>query len=353
MFADRIEAKWITMFRDVLARSGVTSDSLVGIVCETQSRALNVHLMELAVGVIGARCFKLVATTPPIATPVPTRSTGTSMALTGLEPVLPALAPCDLIVDLTMEGCLHSPQLRAILGSGVRAMYILNEHPEGLERAWLSDADVEAIELNYQLLAKSKRMTVVSDAGTDLKIDLAGQVANRVTGVVDRPGTMGHWPGGLIVTYPAAGCVSGRIVVDTGDINCTFKRFADRPYTLVIENDIIVDVEGDGVDAELFRTYSGAWNEVNAMTTAHFGWGMNPRARWESLAMYDKSDTNGIEARAFAGNFLVGIGASNVAKRDTQNHFDIPLRNTTVKVDDVTVVERGRVCFPAGSPPPL
>jgi 2,5-dihydroxypyridine 5,6-dioxygenase len=347
MFADRIEAKWIVLFRDVLQGCGVTKDSLVGIVAETQSRELNVHLVELALGVIGARHFKLVATSPAVRTAVPTRSTGTSMALAGLEPILPALAPCDLVVDLTMEGCLHSPQLRAILGTGTRAVYILNEHPEGLERAWLSEADVEAVERNYEMLARAGRMTVVSDAGTDLRIDLTGQAPTRVTGVIERPGTMGHWPGGLVVTYPAAGCVNGRIVVDTGDINCTFKRYADRPMTLVIENDIIVDVLGDGVDAELFRTYSAAWNETNALTTAHFGWGMNPRARWEALAMYDKRDTNCIEARAFAGNFLVGIGASHVAKRDTQNHFDIPLRNTTVKIDDITVVDRGRVCFPA------
>jgi len=347
MFADRIEGKWIVMFRDALLRCGVTDKSLVGIVCETQSRELNVHLVELALGLIGARSFKLVATTPSVTTVVPTRSTGTSMALTGLEEVLKGLAACDLIVDLTMEGCLHSPQLRAILTLGPRALYILNEHPEGLERAWLSDADVAAVERNHQMLAAAKRMTVVSAAGTDLHIDLEGQVATRVTGVVTQPGTMGHWPAGLVVAYPAAGKVNGRIVVDTGDINCTFKRYVDRPMTLVIENDIIVAVEGDGVDAELFREYSAAWNEVNALTTSHFGWGMNPRARWESLACYDKRDTNCIEARAFAGNFLVGIGASNVAKRDTQNHFDIPLRNTTVTIDDTVVVDRGRLCFPA------
>lgn len=347
MFADRIEGKWITMFRDMLVRCGVTADSLVGIVAETQSRELNLHLVELALGVIGARSFKLVATTPPVRTVVPTRSTGTSMALAGLEAVLPALTACDLILDLTMEGCLHSPQLRAVVAAGARALYILNEHPEALERAWLSDADVAAIERNYEMLAAAGRMTVTSAAGTDLRIDLAGQTAGRITGVVSRPGTMAHWPGGLIVTHPAAGCVNGRIVVDTGDINCTFKRYADRPMALVIESDVIVEVLGDGVDAELFRTYSAAWNEINALTTAHFGWGMNPRARWESLAMYDKRDTNGIEARAFAGNFLVGIGASHVAKRETQNHFDIPLRNTTVMVDGTKVVDSGRLCFPA------
>ena len=348
MFADRIESKWIRLFQNVLVQSGVTSDSLVCIVAETQSRELNVHLMELAIGAIGARCFKFVATTPPVDTPVPTRSTGTSMALAGLEAVLPALAVCDLIVDLTMEGCLHSPQLRpALAGTKARAIYILNEHPEGLERAWLDAADIAAIERNYEMLAAARQMRVTSAAGTDLTIDLAGQVPGRVTGVVDKPGTFGHWPGGLVLTYPAAHAVNGRIVIDVGDINCTFKRYNDAPMTLVIEQDVITEVIGVGVDAALFREYSAAWNEVNALTTAHFGWGMNPRAKWEALACYDKADTNCIEARAFAGNFLVGIGANGVAKRLTQNHFDIPLRNTTVTIDDTVVVQNGKLCFPA------
>lgn len=347
MFADRIEGKWIRMFQKVLERCGINEKSLVGIVCETQSRELNVHLVELALGLIGARHFKLVATTPPITTVVPTRSTGTSAALRGLGPILKGLAPCDMILDLTMEGMLHSPELREILGSGVRAMYILNEHPEALERLALGDADIEAIHRNHKILAAGRTMRVTSAAGTDLTVDLVGQVPVRITGIVTEPGTMGHWPGGLIVSHPAAGAVNGRIVVDTGDINCTFKRYAERPMTLVIEKDIIVAVEGDGVDAELFRSYSAAWNEVNALTTSHFGWGMAPAARWEALAMYDKADTNCIEARAFAGNFLVGIGASHVAKRDTQNHFDIPLRHTTVMIDAIKVVDVGVLCFPA------
>ena len=68
---------------------------------------------------------------------------------------------------------------------------------------------------------------------------------------------------------------------------------------------------------------------------------MNPRARYEALAMYDRRDTNGTELRAFAGNFLFSTGANEFAGRFTEGHFDIPVRNCTIKVDDVVLVEAG------------
>lgn len=344
MLNDRIEGKWIRMFRDALVASGVVEGSLVGIVCETQSRQLNVHLVELALSIIGARSFKFVATTPPINTAVPTRSTGTSASMTGLGPVIKGLAPCDLIVDMTVEGMLHSPELHDLLSVGLRALYILNEHPEALERLNLNDAEIAATLRNIEVLNQGQSMKIVSDAGTDLVVDLRGGQCVTATGIVTAQMPLGHWPGGLVAASPAAGCVNGKVVVDVGDLNCTFKRYLERPMTLHIEKDVIVDVEGDGVDAELFRTYSAAWNDENALTTSHLGWGTNPKARWESMVMYDKADTNGIEARTFAGNFLLGIGASHVARRETLNHFDLPMRNTTIHVDDQMVVDRGRLC---------
>jgi 2,5-dihydroxypyridine 5,6-dioxygenase len=61
------------------------------------------------------------------------------------------------------------------------------------------------------------------------------------------------------------------------------------------------------------------------------------------MAFYDKADFNGTELRAFAGNFLYSTGANEVAGRHTPGHFDLPLRNCTVLLDGVAVVEQGRL----------
>jgi 2,5-dihydroxypyridine 5,6-dioxygenase len=70
---------------------------------------------------------------------------------------------------------------------------------------------------------------------------------------------------------------------------------------------------------------------------------MNTAARWDAMAMYDRSQFNGTELRAFAGNVLYSTGANETAGRHTLGHFDLPIRNATVTLDGETVVEAGRL----------
>src|SRR5436309_3313853 len=103
MGADRIEAKWVDAFQATFALCAIKPGDPVAILSETQSRALNVSLAELALARLGARLFHLVLPTPPQRAPVPVRSTGASDAVQGLAPVVQALAQSSLVVDLTVE----------------------------------------------------------------------------------------------------------------------------------------------------------------------------------------------------------------------------------------------------------
>src|SRR2546429_7724285 len=86
MLADRIEAKWIDAFCEIFERCAVKSGHTAAILSETQSRALNVHLAELALLRIGARLFHVVVPTPRNRQIVPIRSTGASEAIQRLAP---------------------------------------------------------------------------------------------------------------------------------------------------------------------------------------------------------------------------------------------------------------------------
>ncbi len=89
------------------------------------------------------------------------------------------------------------------------------------------------------------------------------------------------------------------------------------------------------------RRYFAAWGDRNAYATSHVGWGLNPGARYESLAMYDRRDTNGTELRAYAGNFLYSTGANEFAGRYTEGHFDLPVRGCTITLDGDVAVRDG------------
>ncbi|CAH1687099.1 2,5-dihydroxypyridine 5,6-dioxygenase [Hyphomicrobiales bacterium] len=341
MLADRIEGKWIDAFTEVIGRCGIKPGETAAILSETQSRPLNVHLAELALLRLGARPFHIVLPTPRNPHPVPVRSTGASTAIAGLEPVITALLQAGFIVDCTIEGPMHAPETPAILKSGARILSISNEHPEALERMRPDPRLEQQVRTAARMARASHRMTVTSAAGTDLTIDMAGASTVGIWGWTEKPGTLAHWPGGIVVSFPAKGTVNGTLVLDRGDINLTFKRYLESPIRLTLADDYITDIAGDGTDAALMRRYLEAWGDREAYAVSHVGWGMNPGARYEALTMYDQRDTNGTELRAVPGNFLFSTGANEFAGRFTAGHFDIPVMNTTIILDDTVVVKDG------------
>lgn len=186
-------------------------------------------------------------------------------------------------------------------------------------------------------------MKVTSDAGTDLTVDMRGASHVGVWGWTDRPGTLAHWPGGIVVSFPGAKTTNGRLVFRPGDMNLTFKRYFDSEVVFTLEDDYVTGIEGKGSDAALMRSYLEGFQDRNAYATSHVGWGLNPGARHEALLMYDRRDTNGTELRAVSGNFLYSTGANEFANRFTRGHFDLPMMGCTIALDGRTVVDAGKV----------
>jgi 2,5-dihydroxypyridine 5,6-dioxygenase len=339
----RLEAKWIDMFEQVFSLCGVAPDDACAVLSETQTRSPLPQLAELALLRIGARPFHVVLPARPLAAPVPVRSTGASDAIGRLEPVVQALTASVFVADCTIEGLQHAEELPRILQGGARVLAISHEHPEILERCLPRAEDETAVRDAMRRLKAAREMHVTSAAGSDLRISLQGARVGGVWGFSARPGTLSHWPGGLVLAFPAAGSVNGRLVLDRGDVNLTFKRYLQDPVQLQVENDHVVRVEGDSVDAEMMRGYFAAWGDPLAYAVSHVGWGLNRRARWDAMTFYDRADFNGTELRAFAGNFLYSTGANEVAGRHTLGHFDLPLRGCTVALDGQPVVAEGRL----------
>ena len=343
MLADRIEGKWIDLFADVFARSKVAPGDVCAVLSETQSRALNVQLAELALQRLGARPFHVVVPTPRQTAPVAIRSTGASVALKDQAPAVGALAASVFVADCTLEGLMHAAELPQILKGGARVLYISNEHPDVLERLAPSPDDEQKVRAGMRLMREAKSMNVTSPAGTKLEIRIEGARVGGVWGYTEKPGTLSHWPGGLCLGFPKAGSVNGTLVMAPGDMNLTFKRYIESPVRLTIENDYVTKIGGESLDAELMRDYFAAWGDRDAYAVSHVGWGMNARARWDALMLYDKRDVNGTEQRAFAGNFLYSTGANEVAGRHTLGHFDLPFRHCSVELDGKFVVRDGKL----------
>ena len=341
----RTEAKWIDSFVEVFRLCGVQPGDACAVLSETQSRPVLVQLSELALARLGARWFHIVLPTPRQSAPVPVRSTGASDAIGCLQPVVAALAGSVLVADCTVEGLQHAVELPQILAGGARVLVVSNEHPEILERTLPRAQDEAEVRNAMRQLKASRVMQVTSRAGSDLTVSLTGARVGGVWGFTTKPGSLSHWPAGLVLAFPAAGSVNGRLVLAPGDVNLTFKRYLADAVALTIVDDYVTAIDGHSVDAELMRGYFAAWasqpDDRAAYAVSHLGWGLNRRARWDAMTFYDKADFNGTELRAFAGNFLYSTGANEVAGRHTLGHFDLPMRGCTITLDWVAVVQDG------------
>lgn len=342
MLQERIEGKWLAAFRRVFALNGIGPGTEVAILSETQSRPVLVHLSELAAYDLGASFCMISMPTPPQTAPVPVKSTGTSWAIQGNRAVIEALKRVDIIVDCTVEGLIHAPEWPEIEEAGrTRLLVITNEHPEILERTEPKAEDNIKLQLGIQMLREASEMRVTSAAGTDLTVDLRGAPCGGTAGFGTTPGAVAHWPGGLCLAFPGKEAVNGRIVMDVGDMNLTFKTVLTSRIDITVEKDFVTAIKGDGIDALHFREYMAAWGDRNAYGMSHVGWGMNPGAKWVSAAMYDKRDMQAVEFRAIAGSFLWSTGANQYAGRYTLGHFDLPMRNCTIALDGRVVVRDG------------
>src|SRR5205814_10284142 len=150
-------------------------------------------------------------------------------------------------------------------------------------------------------------------------------------------------PGGIVVSLPKRGTVNGSIVMAAGDINLTFKRYLTSSVRMTLRNDYVTDLEGEGADAMMMRAYLAAWGDREAYAVSHVGFGMNPGARYDALAMYDQRDTNGTELRAVAGNFLLSTGATAFAGPYTAGRVDLPVMGPPIELHIVALSrEAGR-----------
>ena len=257
MLQEKTEVPWLAAFEAVLSRCGLQAGDVVAVLSESQSRPVLPQLARLAATRMGCRVFSIEVPTPLEGGP-PVRSTGACTALQQLAPVVSALAGATLVVDCTIEGLMHAPELPAILKGGARVVYVSNEHPEALARLVPGDELEPRVKEHVKRLRGARSMHVTSAAGTDLAIRLEGATCGGNWGYTTRPGTMTHWPGGLALAFPAARSVNGTLVLAPGDVNLTFKRYIERPVTLRIEDDYVTRIEGEGVDAELMRSYIAA-----------------------------------------------------------------------------------------------
>ncbi len=133
--------------------------------------------------------------------------------------LLAGASECDLVIDVTVGGLIHSDVRTRITGNGKRMLFVA-EPADVLERL-IGTEDLRAsAESGARKLKAGRKLRVSSEAGTDLTTDISGAdlPITLQWGYVDEPGRWDHWPSGFIACFPRDRSAQGRIVLQPGDV---------------------------------------------------------------------------------------------------------------------------------------
>lgn len=318
---------------------GLDDKQTVAVIFEYGHKQQHVDASVAAARALGAGVLVLGASSLSNPTLPPYASDGREVPA-----LLSAAGECDLVIDLTVGGLIHSNVRTSIIGKGKRMLFVA-EPADVLERLMGDDglrADVDAA---AEILKQGRVMHVTSAAGTDLTYDISSPdlPITRQWGYVDEPARWDHWPSGFIACFPRDLSAQGRIVLQAGDVIIPWQRCIQMPVELTIKDGFITDIAGDGPEAFLLQDYFKRWNDPAVYALSHAGWGMHPNASWAALDVYDPRSLYGQELRSVAGNFMWSTGSNRFAQRETPAHLDIPMRGCTVEIDGRAVVTDGQL----------
>ena len=120
LLQETMEPAWLDASEAVLRRCALQPQDTVAVLSESQSRLILLHLACLAAARLGAQVFSLELSSVFSRDLPVTRSTGASPVRRQIAPVVQPLAGSTLVLDCTVEGPMHAPELPAILQGGAR-----------------------------------------------------------------------------------------------------------------------------------------------------------------------------------------------------------------------------------------
>jgi 2,5-dihydroxypyridine 5,6-dioxygenase len=273
---------------------------------------------------------------------------------------VPTVGPCKGAVEALMAAdmlvCMHPPLftkwLREVRNGGTRVL-LVRDHPDDLEAGMSPPGLKDAVLHAAARYAATRELRVTSEAGTDVTVKLGDYPVNKQYGIADEPGHFDHWGSGLVHTFPNEGTANGTVVIAPGDVVILpYAHYVTDEVRLDIREGFIREIHG-GLEAKLMRHWldesKTGPDDIDGYAVSHLGWGMNPNARWDNMMLYGQETERGASnTRAFPGNFLFSTGPNTEGggKRATRGHYDVPMRDCTVRLDGDVIIDRGRIVDP-------
>ena len=338
-------AKLASLFKKQFALCKVGPGQTVALVSDLGTRREYIQAAFAAADEMGFDAYEMCVNMMPGWTKVGVPTIGKCKG------TLEALMQCDMVMIFHVP--LFAKWLKQVMNNGVRVQMIIDA-PDDLELLQSPPGLKEAMLYAHGVYEKTRNVRVTSEAGTNFTYSCGEYPVMSQYGYADEPGRFDHWGAGHIHTFPNEGSAKGKVVIMPGDIVILpYCRYVTDPIHCEVEDGHIVSIEG-GVDAKLMREWlkrgEASEGDKDPYAISHVGWGMNPQARWDAIALYgDSPERHRASARTFPGNFLFSTGPNSQGggKRTTRGHYDVPMRDCTVELDNKVIIDAGRLVDPA------
>jgi len=337
-------AKLAFLFKKQFDLCKVKAGETVACVSDLATRREFIEAAFAAAEVLGADVYEMCVNSIPSWTKVGVPTIGKCKG------TLDAMKAADIIIIFHVP--LFTKWLKEVMDGGTRVLMIIDA-PDDLEQLMAPSGLKEALKYAEERYRKTREVRVVSAAGTDFTYSCGEYPVMIQWGYADEPGHFDHWGAGHIHTFPNEGSAKGVVIIQPGDIVILpYCRYVQDPIRLEIDGGFITKLDG-GLDAKLMRDWldDGKANadDRDPYAISHLGWGLNPQARWYGLAMNgDAPERHRAAARVFAGNFLFSTGPNSQGggKRTTRGHYDVPMRDCTVMLDNEVIIDKGKITDP-------
>jgi 2,5-dihydroxypyridine 5,6-dioxygenase len=332
------------LYRQEFQLCRVATGETIAVISDLATRREYVGAAFAAADELGADVYELCVNSVPSWTKVGVPTIGRCKG------TLEAVRAADLVVVFHVP--LFTKWLKEVMSGGTRVLMIIDA-PDDLEQL-MAPAGIKAAVLHAdRRLAATRKVRVTSRAGTDFTYQCGDYPVMSQWGYADEPGHFDHWGAGHVHTFPNEGTANGTVVFQPGDIVILpYCRYVHDPVRVEIRDGFITGIEG-GLDAKLMRDWlqdnKASPDDRDPFAVSHLGWGLNPQSLWYGIALNgDTPERSRAAARTFPGNFLFSTGPNTQGggKRSTRGHYDVPMRDCTVALDNEVVIKDGRLVDP-------
>ncbi|MDQ0862128.1 aminopeptidase [Bacillus sp. V2I10] len=247
-----------------------------------------------------------------------------------------AMKAADAIVAPTTFSINHSTARKEASDAGARLIFM----PDANEEVFLDgslDIDFLAQKVKIDklsaILEAGSHLSIFSELGTNLTMDISGRHAVPQTGICHEPGSISPPPCIESAVAPVEGTTEGVIYIDGAVVP---GRACQAPIKITFKEGRIVSIEGSE-DAQMLRQTLESYNHPNVYCAVEMGIGMNPNAKIGRGGQ--------LEDEAEFGTMHIGIGNGITFGSSIRapGHCDLVMRDPLIKVDGKILMKNGEI----------